>query len=301
MGLVAIAARDRARSATQPLVSGLWEVTKPRVVLLLTLEGIAGALIAAGRAWPERLPALVVAAVIVWLASAGAEAITNVIDRDIDARMSRTRTRVLVTARLLPTTALAWGGLLTLTALCVALRSDIWTFVWVLGGLVDNIVVYSLLAKRRTPWSPVLGAFSGAAPALIGYSVVAGRVAGPGFAFALLVMVWTPVHVWSLAWRHREDYRQAEIPMPPVVWNGTVAAGCIEGATVLLLLVSLWACLGVSGPVGLAAASFITAGLALTALRFWLRRDASSAWVLFQSANLYLLLMMAILVAGRVG
>lgn len=298
---MALAVRNTGKLGTQPLTSALWEVTKPRVVLMLTLEGVAGALLAAGRAWQEHLPGLVVAAVIVWLASAGAEAVTNVVDRDIDAQMSRTRTRVLAAGRLLPATALGWGGLLILTALSIALRSGLWTFVWVLGGLVDNIVVYSLLAKRRTPWSPVLGAFSGGAPALIGYCAVAGRVGWPGFDLALLVMLWTPVHVWSLAWRHREDYRRAGVPMVPVVWNAALAAACIGGATALLLAGSLWACLEVSGALGLAAASLIGAGLALTALRLWLGRDAPSAWTHFHSANLYLVVLMAILVAGRIG
>ena len=298
---MALAVRNTGRLGTQPLTSALWEVTKPRVVLMLTLEGIAGALLAAGRAWQEHLPGLVVAALVVWLASAGAEAVTNVVDRDIDAQMSRTRTRVLAAGRLLPATALGWGGLLILTALSIALRRGPWTFIWVLGGLVDNIVIYSLLAKRRTPWSPVLGAFSGGAPALIGYSAVAGRVGWPGLDLSLLVMLWTPVHVWSLAWRHREDYRRAAVPMVPVVWNAALAAAGIGGATALLLAGSLWACLEVSGALGLAAASLIGAGLALTALRLWRGRDAPSAWTHFHSANLYLVVLMAILVAGRIG
>ncbi len=106
-------------------------------------------------------------------------------------------------------------------------------------GIFDNVIIYSYLLKRRTPWSIVLGGFSGGFPVVIGwYTVTSAFSILPWFLFAL-VIVWIPIHVWSLAYRYRSDYETANVPMLPVVYKDRISAICISSAAIILFIFSV--------------------------------------------------------------
>ncbi|HLX50611.1 MAG TPA: heme o synthase [Streptosporangiaceae bacterium] len=191
-------------------------LTKPRIIELLLITTLPAMFLAAHglpRLW------LVVATLIGGTASAaGANVLNCYIDRDIDAKMRRTRRRPLAKAEVSAREALVFGLLLVAGSTC-------WLGFgvnWLASGLAlfacaFYVFGYSLLLKRRTAQNVVWGGIAGCMPVLVGWTAVTGRLALAPFALFGVVFFWTPPHTWALAMRFKEDYAAAGVPMLPVV------------------------------------------------------------------------------------
>jgi len=140
------------------------EVTKPASVLLLLFTGLAAMIVAAGGMdLPPGLLARLLPALA--LGCAGANTLTCYIDRDMDLVMERTRKRPIPSGRIHPPErALYWGLLLTAISLALAWTISPLVFVLALVGFADNVLIYSLLLKRRSALNIILGGFSGGIP-----------------------------------------------------------------------------------------------------------------------------------------
>jgi protoheme IX farnesyltransferase len=213
------------------------EVTKPVMVFLLIFTGVVGFAIASHGVFLSRTFMLTVFTLA--FGCAGANALTCYIDRDIDAVMVRTRNRPIPSSRLSPESVLLFGIVLSVTALILSLFLNLLTFSIFLIGIVNNVVVYSLWAKRRTSLNIIIGSLAGGLPVLAGYAAFAGSV-DPGSLFlAVLIIVWIPVHIWSIALKYREDYMRANVPMLPVVMSAGKATKLIGLMVVVLVAFSL--------------------------------------------------------------
>jgi heme o synthase len=197
---------------------------KLRIGFAIVLSALAGAVLALGD-WPAGGDTLLLGFAVL-LASSGAAGCNHYFERDIDARMRRTRSRPFVSGRLDAT--LLWPGLF---ALMMVLGSGIaaWRFgpasgLFVLAGALTYAVVYTLLLKRRTHWNIVIGGLSGTWAVLAGAAAFDGTLAPAVLVLALVLFLWTPSHFWSLAIALVEDYRSAGIPMLPVVRGVEVAS-----------------------------------------------------------------------------
>ncbi len=186
------------------------EVTKPRIWSLLVYTGVAGYLIASRGSIDTRLLILTIALI---LGTGGANTLTGYIDRDIDAVMKRTMKRPIPSGRLDPGYALYYGLLLSISSITLALLLNPLSAILMAIGLFDNVVVYSLWSKRRTPLNIILGAPSGGVPTPIGYAAYDGTLPLDAWLLFLLVVIWTPLHIWTLALVYRDDYRRAGVPM----------------------------------------------------------------------------------------
>ena len=208
-------------------------LTNPPIVVLLTFTALTAGIVGGGVQKPFLLLDVVVA---IALCSMGARTLTNYVDRDMDARMTRTRSRPLPAGEVTPSVALAFGIGLTTVGLVSAVPLG-WLYVLIIAlGILDNVVVYNLLTKRRTHWNIVLAAPSGGVPALVGYASMAGRIDVFAILLMALVVLWTPIHIWSLAIRYREDYSRADVPMLPVTLGVTAGIRWIAATTLLLAL-----------------------------------------------------------------
>lgn len=214
--------------------------TKPQVWSLLVFVAGIGGIVAAERFTSTIIGLILLAVVATIFGSAGAEAVTNYIDRDMDSVMSRTRKRPLVTGQIAPRKGLYLGLILISLSIVVLLAfSKFIAASFMALGIFDNVIIYSYLLKKKSPWSIVLGGFSGGFPVVIGWYTVTTRFSIlPWFLFAL-VIVWIPIHVWSLAYRYKDDYAKAKVPMLPVVYSDRISAICISGSAVLLIIFSL--------------------------------------------------------------
>jgi len=227
-------------TSTQTIKNYL-EVTKPPIVFLLVFTSVAAMLIAWRQTPLPLTPTIFVCATIaIAAASAGCDTLTSYLDRDIDAVMHRTRHRPIPSGRITPNNALIWGLSLSAVGLTLALWINPLSFVWIGLGVLDNVIVYSLLLKRRNPLNIILGGISGGFPVMFGWSAVTDGAQLLPILLAALVVLWIPGHIWSLAIFTKDDYVRAQVPMLPVVTELSTALRCIVSTAVLMIPFSLW-------------------------------------------------------------
>lgn len=192
-----------------------YELTKPRVVMLLTFTAVIGMLLAVPGVPPLALMAW--ATLGITLQQAAAAAINQIIDREVDARMARTCGRPLVTGGLSVTAGIAFATVLGLAGFVI-----LWFLVNPLTalltqiGLIGYAGVYTLWLKRATPQNIVIGGAAGAIPPVIGWAAMTGEVNAHALILFGIVFAWTPPHYWPLAIARKDEYAEAGIPMLPV-------------------------------------------------------------------------------------
>ncbi len=287
-------------AALRPRMIGLkslWaylEVTKPPSVALLVATARAGMIVAArGGDLPGGLLATALAAAVA--GCSGANVLTCYIDRDIDLRMDRTKRRPIPAGRIHPPErALLWGGLLTLLSFCLAWSIHPLAFLLALAGFLDNVVVYSLLTKRRSRLNIIWGSFSGGIPVLFGWAAVQNSLDWTPILIAAVVVLWTPNHIWNLAIFHSEDYRRVSVPMLPAVYDLNKALRCIAATVFLMYGASLL--LGLTGHFGpIYFLTAVIAGLPVVIGNLYLvfRPSIQLSWTLFKISSPYLLVLFA--------
>ena len=217
----------------------VYSVFKLRIGIAIMLTALAGVAVAPGPA-PEAWQ-IAVLALAVLLSSASAGAFNMFMERDIDARMNRTRGRPFVTGQFTANGYwLAGIGLLLATAIAAATLATnaVAAFYVFLGAFVYG-VVYTVWLKRRTWMNIVIGGLAGSFAVLAGAAAVDPGLAPAPVILAVVLFLWTPPHFWSLAFKYRDDYAKVGVPMLPVVVSQQTAAYIILGHTVLLAVISL--------------------------------------------------------------
>ena len=274
------------------LLKDLWayvEVTKPASVFLLVFTALATMIVAA-EGWNLSPRLFLMAFLAVTLGCAGANAITCYIDRDMDQMMERTKRRPIPSGRIHPPQrALYWGILLGVSSLILAWTINPLTFVLGLLGFVDNVVVYSLLMKRRSPLNVILGGFSGGLPALVGWAAVNNSLNLTALLIASIVVLWIPNHIWNLAIVHTEDYKKVRVPMLPAVFSLEKTIRCTVATVVLMYVCSL--ALYFVGGFGLIYLGIaLVFGLLITVSNvvLSLKPSRERAWVMFKLSSPYL-------------
>jgi protoheme IX farnesyltransferase len=151
------------------------------------------------------------------LTSAGAAALNEVVERDVDAVMRRTRNRPVPSGRMDVSTGLVLGVATTLLgSFSLVLTTNVLTGVLALATAVIYLGVYTPL-KKISPISTFVGAFPGAMPPLLGWTAVRGRLEPEAVFLFLIVFFWQFPHFQAIAWMYRDDYEAAGIKMLPVV------------------------------------------------------------------------------------
>jgi protoheme IX farnesyltransferase len=265
------------------------EVTKPASVLLLVFTGLAAMIVAAGGM--AVTPGLVFRLLLALaLGCAGANTLTCYIDRDMDLVMKRTRARPIPSGRIHPPErALYWGLLLTAASLALAWTISPLVFVLGLVGFADNVLIYSLLLKRRSAFNIILGGFSGGIPVLSAWAAVRGDLNLAALLMAAVVVLWIPNHIWNLAIFHAEDYRKVRVPMLPAVVSLERTTRCTMATVVLMYVLSL--ALYFAGDFGLVyLVTALIFGLFITVSNFLLALHPSreKSWVMFKLSSPYL-------------
>jgi len=167
------------------------------------------------------------------LASGGSSALNQYIDRDMDAKMVRTRKRPIPSGRIKPVNALIFGlALITWSALLLTVFVNPLTAFLAMFGAVYYVVGYTLLLKRNTVLNILIGGGAGAMPVLVGWAAVTNSLSIEAFLLFMIIFYWTPPHSWALALVVNEDYTAANVPMMPVARGE-------QAARVQILLYSL--------------------------------------------------------------
>lgn len=204
------------RAGALDVVKAYVALTKPRIIELLLVTTLPAMFLAA-----QGLPRwdLVVWTLIGGLfAAASANTFNCVLDRDIDEVMRRTRRRPMPRHQVSARAATVFGFVLAaLSTLALGFGAN-----WLSAGLALTanafyVFVYTMWLKRRTSQNIVWGGIAGCFPPLIGWTAVTGELAWAPFVLFAIVFLWTPPHTWALAYRYKDDYAAAGVPMLPVV------------------------------------------------------------------------------------
>lgn len=237
-----------------------WEMARPRVLLLVLFTGLP-MLGMARDGWPSLgLSALVLLAT--GMAGAASSALNAWWERDLDARMARTRNRPLPAASMAPAQAVGFG--LAMTAASTAL-------LWGVGGalaaavglgtILFYVLVYTVWLKPRTPQNIVIGGAAGATTPMIVEAAVDGRLSWASLLLFLIVFLWTPPHFWAIAIVRKHEYAAAGFPMMPIVAGDRSTRRQSLVYTVLLVLATV-----APVPLGLLSPAY---GIAALAAGLW--------------------------------
>ena len=269
--------------STRATIKAYVALTKPRIIELLLVTTLP-AMVLATRDVPGIQP-LDWLRLTFWtlicgtLAAGAANAINQYLDRDIDARMTRTRRRPLPANEVTPERALGFG--IVLGIISIALMT---VFVNLLAAFLTllaiafYVFVYTIMLKRSTPQNIVIGGAAGALPPVIGWAAVTGNVGLPAIMLFLIVFYWTPPHFWALALRLRGDYASAGVPMLPAVKGVAETSRQIALYTVLLVAISLvFAVVAQMGAVYFAAAVILGGMFLWRAFVLWQQGSAPEA------------------------
>jgi protoheme IX farnesyltransferase len=228
----------RGRPPARVLVAAYVSLMKLRVIELLLVTTLPAMVLAERGLPPVGLVAVTLAGGT--LAAGSAHAFNQVLERDIDVHMRRTRRRPMATGLISPR-----AGTLFAATLLVASLGLMLAFVNPLAAaltLAANlfyVLIYTVLLKRRTAQNIVWGGVAGCLPTLIGWAAVTGTIGWPPVLLFMIVFFWTPPHYWPLAMRYRDDYRQAGVPMLPVVATASRVAAQIVAYSWAMVATSL--------------------------------------------------------------
>jgi protoheme IX farnesyltransferase len=224
-----------------------FELTKPKVVTLIVFTAVIGMFLAVPTVPPVSV--LLFGTLGIWLAAASAAAINHVLDRRIDAQMTRTRKRPLPLRHLTEGSALVFAAMLGVVSMLILVTLvNALTAVLTFASLIGYAVVYTVWLKHATPQNIVIGGAAGAAPPVLGWAAVTNTVDPNALLLFLIVFTWTPPHFWSLAIARRNEYAKVGIPMLPVTHGVPYTKLHILFYTILLTLVCVLPVLtGMSG------------------------------------------------------
>ena len=287
-------------------VAVYYELTKPKIWYLLVFTAFGAALTASNIYDIEISPATWMLMLFsVAAGSAAANTLTNYHDRDIDAIMERTKDRPLPSKRIYPAEkarnfGLVLAGISLLLAFGISftttLEQGAWATTFIAFALINNILVYSYMLKRRSRTNIILGGLCGGAPPLIGWvSVSMIDLWTMGLAMAGLVFIWIPMHIWALTLHFKEDYIKVNVPMLTAVQSEKTSARVIAASTVVMVLFSIAPFFittesgeNIVGGVYLWTA--IASGALMLALSIWVlvKPIENASWTLFKFSSPYL-------------
>lgn len=244
-----IAARAAERDGARASIARYYSLTKPRVLFANALTAVAGYFLASAGRFDLWVFASVTVGSTLMIASACV--LNNVLDRDIDAIMQRTRARATVSGSVSAVRAVVFSvvlGALGMAALAIGTNGAVMLAGAI--GFVTYVVLYGMLSKRLSVHGTLVGSVSGAIPILSGYLAASGRLdVGAVIAFAILFL-WQMPAFYSISVYRRDEYARAGIPVISVVRGIRATIFQILIYTVAFVVVTLL--LPLSGLVGIA-------------------------------------------------
>lgn len=204
-----------ALPATRSRANDFVALAKPRLNVLVVASALAGYVMADGDTSNAVRVVFTLAGTA--LVAGGASAFNQVIERNPDSLMRRTRLRPVPDGRLQPGESLVFATALSVFGLLIlAAGVNVLTAVVALSTLLTYALIYTPL-KRRSPFSTVVGAIPGALPPVIGWAAARDGLSQGAWVLFGIVFLWQLPHFLAIAWIYREDYARAGFPMLPVI------------------------------------------------------------------------------------
>lgn len=276
-----------------------YELTKPKVVMLLLLTALVGMCLATPT-WVS-WQVLVFGLTGIGFLSSSAAVINHVVDHKIDSKMARTFNRPVAKGKVQIQHALIFAAALAIVGYVML---EVWvnrlTALLTLASLVGYAVIYTMYLKRATPQNIVIGGLAGAAPPLLGWTAVTGEIHAHALLLVLIVFTWTPPHFWALAIHREKDYAKAEIPMLPVTHGIEFTKTSVMLYTVLLCLICLMPYLvGMTGLIYLIGSTALNAGFMYYAFKLKYAADEKTAMQTFRFSIIHLMVLFVVLLVDH--
>ena len=275
-------------------------LTKPRLVLLVVATTLAGFYLGAQAAldWPLLLHTLWGTA----LAAGGAVALNQFLERDLDAKMSRTAARPLPAGRLDPVEALLFG-------LGLAIGGTVYLLVFVnlLSSLITAVIIGCYLflytpLKRITTLCSIVGAVPGALPPVVGWAAATGSLGIEALILFFILFFWQIPHSLAIAYVCRRDYSRVGIQLLPVLNPDGPSTGhqIVSNCLALMAVGLLPTLIGLAGPAYFFAALLLGGGMLAYGVRFALWRSAATARGLLRASYIYVPLQLGVMALDKV-
>ena len=272
-----------------------WSLTKPLQTGLLLATGLAGYMSA-------RCPIFHIGTLLgvtgsLFLAIAGSTVLNMWWDRDIDAKMGRTKKRPTSSGQVTENEVLRLGLLLSLLGVGLAVAIDALYGLIVFAGLFFDVVIYSIWLKRRTAWSILWGGISGAMPILAGRTLGIGSIDWIGLMLAFGILFWIPTHTLTFSMKYEKDYADACVPTFPSTYGLKFTRTTIAISSLLAALAMVIAGFGIGMAWGyLRLLGVLSAGLLMLAVAITFKPSERVNFGLFKYASVYMLAAMLLVV-----
>ncbi len=237
----------KASKNNQPnLVKAYYELAKPGIIYGNALTAIAGFLFASLPNFNLQLflGVLIGSSLIIGSACV----FNNIIDRDIDLYMSRTKIRALVSGQISVKAAAIYGSVLLLLGFLILLVFTNTTTVLVgLVGFIDYVIFYSF-SKKKTSLSTLIGSIAGATPILAGYTAMTNDLNITALLLFLIMVFWQMPHFYAISIYRSDEYAAAKVPVLPLISG--IKATKIQILVFLLAYLLTCVALTTFGPAG---------------------------------------------------
>ncbi|MCG8017196.1 MAG: heme o synthase [Candidatus Thiodiazotropha sp. 'RUGA'] len=276
-----------------------YELTKPKVVLLIAFTALVGMLLSKQGIVPWQ--PMLFGLLGISLAAACGAVVNHIVDQRIDKMMDRTQRRPIPSGHMDSQHAGSFAlflGTVSISMLYFLVNplTALLTFL----ALIGYALIYTRFLKRTTPQNIVWGGLAGAAPPLLGWAAITGEVTIEAFLLMLIIFVWTPPHFWPLAIHRRDDYAKADIPMLPVTHGVDFTKQQILIYSIMLLAVTLLPfVVHMSGYLYLTGAIVLGIGFVYHAVKLLQSPGRTHAMKTFGYSILYLSLLFTLLLADH--
>lgn len=219
------------------------QVTKPGIIVGNLISVIGGFLLASKGSIDY--PLFLILLIGVSLVVASGCVFNNVIDRDIDKKMERTKNRVMVQGLISPTNSIIYATLLGINGFVLIYLGANPLAMWLaMMGFVIYVGIYSLYMKRHSIYGTLIGSLSGAAPPVIGYCAVTNEFDAGALILLAIFSLWQMPHSYAIAIFRFKDYQAANIPVLPIVKGVLVTKKHITLYIIAFMVATLMLTLG---------------------------------------------------------
>jgi len=276
------------------------ELTKPKLLLLVLITTIAGFYLGSQGSLDIRL--MTVTLIGTTFVAAGALALNQYIERELDAIMKRTQNRPLPAGRLQAKSALIFGLTLTIAGLFINIvYVNMLTGILAVISITTYLLVYTPL-KTKSALCIVIGAVPGALPAAGGWVAAAGSFDQGALILFAILFFWQIPHSLAIAWLYKGDYEKAGMKLLPDSYPGDNATGhqVLINTMALLPIGLMPSILGITGQLHFFAALFLGITFALFAVKFAMNQSVPSAKKLLYASYLYIPFQLGIMSFDRI-
>lgn len=224
------------------------------------------------------------------LVIAGALALNNWYEVDLDQEMERTQKRPTVTGSFSLNAVLMMGIIFTIAGFVLLLQTTIEAVIYTFIGWFTYVVLYTFWSKRKYTLHTMIGAISGAVTPLIGWSTITTGFHIVPITVALIVFIWQMPHTFSIAMRRYDDYKRAGVAMLPVVYGFEITKRQILVYVICLLPLPffLWSL----GAIFIVIATFLNiAWIVIAILGIYTKNDIKWANTIFLYSVNYLMIL----------